>query len=315
MKVVILINFGGPRNREEILPFLTDIFSDVLPWPLKFLAPLLARLRKPYAEKMYSSIGGASPVVGWTVKQAAELEGKLGGGFRVYAGMKYGRPSIEDAKIDAKEDGCEKIILLPLFPYQSRYTSVSLRTKRSNPVNTGDCFVTYAPRNDMRIHTHTLYVSAMVNIIKTALTNWKDVSPPHINLIFSVHAIPLSAIKAGDPYLRQINESVSRIMENFTGFNYHIAFQSASFKFGWTGPDVKTVINQLTHLRTYALTHCLIIPLGFACENIETLYEIDHIYIPYASGLGIQNIARAPALNDNPQFIDLLTSLVLNSGQ
>ncbi|MBI2974045.1 MAG: ferrochelatase [Deltaproteobacteria bacterium] len=234
MTGVILINFGGPRNGEEIRPFLKDLFKDVLPRPLKFLALILANLRTPYAKKMYDAIGSASPVVGWTIKQAVMLEAKLntiappphpspsparqrvsggrgegkGGGdarYKIYTGMKYGRPSISDAVAEAKEAGCEKIIMLPLFPYQSRYTSSHLPIFPS-------------PQS---WHIHPLYISVMVDIIRTALENWKNIPPPDITLLFSVHAIPLSSAK-NEPYVRQIHESCAEIMKSFTGYNYQI---------------------------------------------------------------------------------------------
>ncbi len=337
MTGIILINFGGPRSGEEIKPFLKDLFNDVLPRPLKPLASLLASLREPYAKKMYDAIGGASPVVGWTIKQAIMLETKLntiappphlspsrgegkGGGdtgYKIYISMKYGRPSISDAIAEVKEAGCEKIIAFPLFPYQSRYTNLSTCQlgqlgQLANSVNLS----TWS--------THPLYINAMVDIIKTALEKWKNEPPPNIHLLFSVHAIPSSSAKK-EPYIRQINESVSKIMGHFIGYNYHLAFQSQYGPIRWTGPNVKTVLKILSRAPSpllLASSHkgrrdfgkaILLIPIGFACENIETLYEIDELYIPYAKNLGFQNIARTPCFNDNPQFIDLLAELVIFS--
>ncbi len=284
---VILTNFGGPRSLEEVRPFLEDIFKDVLPRPLKLFARTLAKFRESYSKKMYASIGGASPVVAWTKLQAAALESKLrspGKDIKVYTGMKYGHPSVAEAYAEAKDDGCERIIELPLFPYQSKYTTYNTQW-----------------------HTHPLYIGAVVHAIKTALGAWKDVPPPDITLLFSVHAIPVSAIKAGDPYLKQVYESIDEIVRHFTGYNWQLAFQSAPRKHGWTRPFTKDIIRQLKP------KNLVIVPLGFACENIETLYEIDKLYIPYAKKMGISNIARTPALNDNPQFIDLLAKMVLDN--
>lgn len=293
---VILVNFGGPRSSAEIGPFLTNIFKDVLPRLVKFLAPLFAYLRKNHAKKMYDSIGGVSPVEKWTKLQAQALEKKLNGSFRIYIGMKYGQPSINEAIAKAKKDGVKKIILLPLFPYQSRCTGVagfSLQQLTQIKV----CYSINKPW-----HTHPLYIGAMVDIIKTALTRYDNIPPPNINLVFSVHAIPLSAVKAGDPYLKQVYESVSEIMKSFTGYNHYIAFQSAACPIRWTTPSTKEVLKRLKRLK-HLNTQTLLVPLGFACENIETVYEIDKVY----------NITRTQALNDHPLFIDLLAKLVLES--
>jgi len=324
VKAVILINFGGPRSKDEIRPFLRDVFNDVLPRPLKFLAPLLARLREKKSARMYDTIGGISPVVGWTRWQAVELENRLnafpllckeglgevetlphpsppltkGREIRVYIGMKYGRPSIEDAVAEAKGDGAEEIILLPLFPYHSKYTAVAFS---SHHLTISLSHKTW--------HNHPLYISAMVSIIKTALAKWQDIPPTKIDLIFSVHAIPRSTARK-EPYVREVEESVALIMRQFTGYNHTIAYQSATGPLRWTKPSVKQILTQtLKNSKTLASmpeagqAQKLLIPLGFACENIETLYELDKLY----------KASRTPCLNDNPQFIDLAKELVLNA--
>ncbi len=361
MTGVILINFGGPvppkqGEGEPIELFLLDILRDVLPCPLKPFAKIFARLRLPCAKKMYEAIGGTSPVVSWTMKQAQALEYRLNGHvgeglcplpelraatkgrpYKIHIGMKYGKPSIDNAIARAKSDGCEKIILLPLFPYRSKYTDLSLRlsagflaegaraTKRSDA---SDVILSEAKDPPRLVHwidslrpiergcahndkPHPLYIRCMVDIIRSSLADWRDIPPPQVTLLFTAHAIPIHAARI-DPYLKQINESVCEIMKSFTGCNYQIAFQSQSGPIRWTTPDVKTVINRLAHLSTYALKHLLIIPLGFACENLETLYELDQLYLPFAKSLGL-NVKRTPALNDNPIFIDLLAELVLSN--
>lgn len=315
MRAAVLINFGGPRSLNEVEPFLKDIFEDVLPRPLRPFASFFAQLRKKRSSAMYQSIGGSSPVVEWTLKQASAVEERLAGkDIRVYAGMKYGPPSIPDAISKAARDGAEHIALLPLFPYRSRYTDINV-APAFRPYNgsqpDGRSHMISVPG----WHLHPLYTKVMVCIIKDALKKWPVSAPASTELIFSVHAVPVSSIKAGDTYLRQVHESVSAIMRYFTGYNHHIAFQSAAGPFGWTSPSIRTVLKSLpARTNRQHDTYVLIIPLGFACENIETLYEIDRLYLPYArERLHIRNIQRTSALNDEPQFIDLLAELVLES--
>lgn len=295
---VILTNFGGPRTLSEVRPFLNDIFGDVLPRPLRPLRGILARLREPYAKKMYAAIGGASPVVSWTKWQAMALEQKLNEGdrfdnarndYKVYAGMKYGSPSIADAISEARADGCRQIIELAAYPFRSRYTSMS----SAKPW-----------------HTHPLFIRAMEDIVNATLLRLKAEKTSDVTILFSVHAVPLSAIAHGDPYLEEVRGCFEELARRFGTNRCLLAFQSATGPVRWTGPSVKET---LTHLRAQALKHLLIVPLGFACENIETLYEIDQIYIPMARLSGIPDVARAQALNDHPQFIDLLSKLVLDS--
>ncbi len=359
MRAVILINFGGPRSVEEVYPFLKELFRDVLPTPMKVLATLIARLRLKKSTSTYEAIGGASPVVSWTRWQAQLLEKGLvdshcdperaegeaiscsqlnsgdcrvaddppatttsagkrnDGAIKVYIGMQYGSPSIEDAIAEANKDGASKIILLPLYPYKSRYTS--LQVYKSAGLQVVTCW-----------HNHPLYIRVMVDIITKSLKGDE-------HILFSAHAVPLSSIKDGDPYVDQIKESTELVMKEFPGYSHSLAFQSQAGPSKWTGPTVKEALCKIVKEATPTQTlprpttkasagkqgggvnggtckHVLIVPLGFACENIETLYEIDKIYILYAKNLGLK-ISRAPTLNDHPQFIDLLRQLVLDSTQ
>jgi ferrochelatase len=280
MIAVILENFGGPRTENEIVPFLKDIFRNVLPRQLRGLAPIFAAVRARRARKMYAAIGGASPVTAWTTWQGAELQKRLGGGYKVYVGMRYGTPSIRSAVQDATDDGADKTIHLPLYPYRSIHT-----------------------RLGRQWHNEPLYLRAITSVIAQALAEWKDVPRTDINIVFSAHALPF---RDCEPYLTDLRESANAIAANFVGCNFYLSFQSAPFKLGWTGPSLKSVLKDISG-------HTLIVPLGFACENLETLHELDKVVIPAAERLWITNIKRTPALNDSPQFIDLLAKLVLES--
>jgi ferrochelatase len=159
-----------------------------------------------------------------------------------------------------------------------------------------------------------------------SLADWRNIPPPQVTLLFTAHSIPSRAAK-DEPYVRQISESAAKIMEHFTGYNFQLAYQSAPFGFGWLGPDVKSAIRQIglssprkrgprvdtrdPRVREDDKHYLLIVPLGFACENLETLYELDQIYVPYAQRLGL-NVKRAPAPNVHPIFIDLLAKMVLS---
>ena len=190
MTGIILVNFGGPRSQKEVVPFLMDIFKDLLPKFLKPAARLLAIIRSIKSKKMYLTIGGASPVVDLTIKQAAELQKIVGSNYKIYVGMKYGPPSIENAINNARRDGCKKIYLLPLFIYSSKYTDI---TKTLDVINIS--------------YNYPLYIKCQTEIIRSSAT--KD-----SHLIFSVHSIPTTSSE-GRHYVKQVEESVSEIMKGF----------------------------------------------------------------------------------------------------
>jgi len=294
MKAIILVNFGSPGEMSNILPFLTEVLKDVLPVPLKPLAPLLARTRLHFAKNMYKEIGGKSPVADWTQRQAALLERGLGGNLKAYSGMLYGSPSIKDAVMEAKRDGAAAITLLPLFPYRSKFI-INSRSLCASKMLTG------VTCNMRTWHLHPLYISAVVESVKKGIIASKGRKP---FILFSAHAVPEREIKKGSPYLKEVGESVAKIMEHFEGFDHIVAFQSAGWIFKWTGPSVKSVIEKIS------AEDILFVPFGFACENAETLYEIDKVYVPLAKRFG-KNVIRIPCLNDNQRFIEMLCEIAM----
>ena len=296
MKSVILVNFGGPRQIGELRDFLKDIFCDVLPGPLKKTASMFSALRVPASQRLYDEIGGSSPVVSWTLIQAGLLESRLkkllGEGYKCYAAMLYGLPKVLSVIEQARRDGAESVLLLPLFPY-------SYGTIR----NFGEKTIL------AKWPLHSIYINMMVDIIKSSLSKLKGHDPTQTHILFSAHAIPMSYVRKGSGYLEEIFSSVNRIMQEFIGYNFDVSFQSAVLPINWSKPSTKNTIKRLASQK---VKNMVIVPLGFACENLETLYEIDKCYIPYAQKEGIPNVVRAPAINDHPMFIELLAELVIN---
>ena len=130
---VVLLNLGGPDSLEAVRPFLYNLFSDRLiirlgpPFMQKPLAWLIARKRAPISRGYYEQIGGASPLGIITQGQAAALETRMRehGDFRVYVGMRYWKPSIEDTLEQAFQAGASKVLALSLYPQYSIATTGS----------------------------------------------------------------------------------------------------------------------------------------------------------------------------------------------
>ena len=139
---VLLLNLGGPETSEDVEPFLYNLFADPdiirLPPALAGLqtaiAWLVAKRRAPKSRAAYDSIGGGSPILEYTTKQASLLESRLGPDYKCYVAMRYWHPFTDDAVQKAVADGCTSAVVLPLYPHFSISTT-----------GTGAASVFYAP--------------------------------------------------------------------------------------------------------------------------------------------------------------------------
>src|SRR5580765_735688 len=131
---VVLLNLGGPDSLDAVEPFLFNLFSDpdIIDFPGSFLfrkrlAKLISTRRAPMVRGQYEKIGGKSPLKEYTLKQASLLEERLNERFpaKVYAAMRYWKPSTEETLDEISKEGIKKVILLPLYPQYSKATTES----------------------------------------------------------------------------------------------------------------------------------------------------------------------------------------------
>jgi protoporphyrin/coproporphyrin ferrochelatase len=340
---VILLNLGGPDSLQAVRPFLYNLFSDreiirLGPAPMqKPLAWLISTLRSPKTEKMYSQIGGKSPILHITQAQAKALEealnndsyphvskGAQGGitknvrAFKVYIGMRYWSPLTDDAVAQISRDGIKKVIALSLYPQYSVTTSGSSIAQLKKA----------ASRHNMEIinvdswYNHPLYIEALVDVIKKGLIYFQT-SPAgtgssssglhpstlkDVHVLFSAHSLPQKIIDQGDPYVEQTVGTIREI-EKLLPITWHLSYQSKSGPVKWLEPSTE---DKLEELSQKGIKNVLVVPVSFVSDHIETLYEIDILYRDLAKKLNI-NLKRTEALNTHPKFIEALKDIVKKS--
>ena len=311
---VLLLNFGGPRSLTEVKPFLLDLFStpEILSGIPKILRPFFARfivaikLKKSVAA--YRLIGGHSPLVSWTTRQASELKAALKHenlDFSVELGMLAGKPSIEDALLSLKNTGVEKLILLPLFPQYSLTTAgASLRRTKEVLSNFSQWKPEIAAIESWCKNRNYL---ALENIyLKETLLHLDDKKISHV--LFTAHSLPVKLIEMGDPYQRQVQELYEAITTGLE-FNHSLCYQSKSSSSRWLEPSVE---DEIARLGKNGVEQIVIFPLSFVSDHIETLCELDMVYRKIIERQGIAYY-RTPSFNDDPRFISFLKSLVLET--
>jgi ferrochelatase len=310
MTGVLLLNLGGPDSQEAVKPFLYNLFSDreiikLGPWPAlqKPFAWLISSLRADTTRRAYALIGGSSPILRITQAQARALEKELAphGSFRVYVGMKYWHPFIEDAVAQAQADGVRELVALSLYPqYSAATTGASENTlkeiMRRYPIRYG-CVLPW--------YDHPLYIEALADTISEALKE-----APGAEVLFSAHSLPAKLIAGGDPYADQIIETIKAVGAKLD-IRWHLGYQSRSGPVRWLEPSTDDVIRRLA---AEGVKDVVVVPISFVSDHIETLYEIDILYKEEAARLGLR-LHRASSLNEHPLFIGALKDLVLKGAE
>ncbi len=309
---VVLFQLGGPDTLDAIEPFLFNLFCDpdIIDFPFarlgrKPLAKLISSTRAKKVQHHYSVIGGGSPIRRFTEQQARALQLKLtesGLDARCFVAMRYWHPFTTEAIEHLRAAKCDEVVLLPLYPqYSSTTTGSSLNEWRRRfpddiPVHCVDPF-----------YENELYLEAVVEKLEEALARFPD--PQRADIVFSAHSVPVSVIERGDPYQRQIEETVELIMQRGGWRNrYRLCYQSKVGASKWLQPSLRRT---LIDLRDQHVREVCVVPISFVSDHVETLGEIDHEAREQARKLGIERFEMSSGLNDAPTFIAALAELVI----
>ena len=319
---VLLLNLGGPETLEDVQPFLYNLFADDsiirLPSAVRFLqrplAQLISTLRAPKSAEGYRAIGGGSPLLRITMEQASALEKALatrGTDARVYVGMRYWKPFIEDAVAALRRDGVTDLIVLPLYPQFSISTSGSSLRLLEAMMDADPALAGMRHAVVSSWYWRRGYLDAMADLIATELDKFAD--PSAVEIFFSAHGVPVSYVLEGDPYQAEMEDCVRLIMGRVREKGYEnghsLAYQSRVGPVEWLTPYTDDRIRELGKDGTKAM---LAVPVSFVSEHIETLEEIDVEYRELAADSGITQWRRVPALNTDARFIGDLADLVLD---
>ena len=313
---VVLFQLGGPDSLDAVEPFLRNLFNDpnIFDFPLAgvtrpLLARAAARFRAPKARRNYIEIGGKSPLGEHTARQASKLEKKLRESIdaRVFVAMRYWKPSSADAVEAVRQAQCGRLVLLPLYPqYSAVTTGSSLREWQRCAAEAALDLPAVAVDS---YFDAPLYVDSVVGRLRQTLARFPADSRPH--LVFSAHGLPVRLIENGDPYRRQIEETVRLVVETGGfGLPHTLCYQSKVGPERWLQPALLPTLESLGRGGEQA---ALVIPIAFVSDHIETLSEIDIEARRAARSWGIRHFETMAGLNDSPGFIAALADRALRA--
>jgi ferrochelatase len=313
---VVLFQLGGPDSLENIEPFLYNLFCDpdIIDFPFariarQPLAKLISVTRARHVQHHYAEIGGRSPILEHTTRQAAALEAALrvDHDARVVVAMRYWHPFTEEAIGLLERHRPDEVVLLPMYPQYSKTTtgsSLNEWRRRFHPNG-------WAPRVRAieEFHQDAAYLDAVVDTVNGTVAGMEDLAGA--DFVFSAHSLPVAVVERGDPYQRQIERTAELVWQRggWPGRKC-VCYQSKVGASKWLRPSMHETIKRLSAENR---KHVVVVPISFVSDHVETLHEIAIEHREQARGLGIEDFRMAPGLNDSPRFIAALAGLVRRS--
>jgi protoporphyrin/coproporphyrin ferrochelatase len=318
---VVLLNLGGPDSLEAVEPFLYNLFvdPDIINFPGSFLvrkplAKLISSKRHPKIQEQYKQIGGKSPLKEFTLGQCRLLEIELNKRFpaKVYAAMRYWHPFTEEVLDELEREGITKVILLPLYPqYSMATTESSVKEWKKQLEKRGNKTIEW----NLVEHYYDFppYIDACVERINQGLERFPSDQRDQVDILFSAHGTPMKLVREGDPYSGHICETVCAVRERGGWKNPHrLCFQSKVGPQKWLTPSTPATIDELAKAGSKMM---LLVPIAFASDHLETLFEVGIEFRHEAEHKGVEQFEVTEGLNYSPKFIDALAQLVFQKAE
>lgn len=300
---VLLVAFGGPQGPDDVRPFLENVLR----------GRRVSRERIDEVAHHYERFGGVSPLTSLTLAQARALEAALRARdlpLPVYVGMRNWHPYLADTLVEMSRAGVRRAIGV-LAAAQRSYSGCTqyrenVRDARVALAQSG------APAIDVTYvgdwHEHPGFIEANADHVRQAIARLPADRRDRARLVFTAHSIPIGMAERY-PYEVQLRAAAERIAESAGRADWALVYQSRSGRPGdpWLEPDV------CDYLRAEAasgLDTVVLCPVGFLCDHVEVLYDLDVEAADTCQETGI-TVARAEAVNTHPRFIDALADAVL----
>jgi ferrochelatase len=296
---LLVMAYGGPDNLEEVEPYLMDVRGYRPTSP-----EIVYEVRERYRE-----IGGRSPILQRTQVQADAIESALneyGQEFKAFVGMRHWHPFIQDTLIEIRAQGIDRTVALVMAPHYSRM-SIEAYFKKVDDANSG---MQIARIDDW--HLLPEYLDALAKRVRATLERFPESVRADVPVIFTAHSLPERILEWDDPYPSQLYATMQAVMKRLGPRPHEFAFQSAAISTEpWLGPDASEVMERYA---AQGKRQMLICPIGFVCEHVEILYDIDIVYQRLAKELSV-HLERIEMLNDSPEMIRGLAGLVRQAAQ
>jgi len=294
---LVLMAYGTPETSEHVAPYFTHIRGGRPPSP-EAVAHLVHR---------YEAVGGRTPLTELTEGVRESLAARLAEysyDVPVYVGMKHWHPYIGDVVPRVVEDGVTRLVGIVLAPHYSRfsvggYQRYLFEGMHKHGVTLDVDFVE-------QWYAHPAFVDVMATLVREELAHFPEDVRGDVTVVFSAHSLPERIRTWGDPYEAQLAESARLVAERAGLKGFRVAWQSAGATGEpWIGPDI---LDYLDTLHDEGVRQLLQVPIGFVCDHLEILYDLDIESSQKARELGIA-YRRTRLPNVRPDFVRALTDI------
>ena len=301
---VLLISFGGPQGRDDIRPFLANVLRG-------------RRVRPERVEEVahhYELFDGISPITELTRRQAEGLRARLIATDRplpVYVGMRNWHPLLADTLRTMYADGVRRAVG---FIAAAHHSYSSCQQYRENVAAAQKELEAAGGRIDITFagswYDHPLFIDANAAHVNAARQRLPAAARDAARLVFTAHSIPTPMAEVS-LYREQLQSSARLIAEKARVSDWTVVYQSRSGRpqDPWLEPDV---CEYLRREHTSGLRAAILCPVGFVCDHIEVLYDLDREAADVCASIGLPMV-RAEAVNDDPLFLDMMADVVLRT--
>ena len=299
---VLLMAYGGPASIDELPGYLADIRAG-RPTSRAVLEELTHN---------YTSIGGRSPLTDRTMQQAEAITALLNPAgeparYAVYVGMRHWSPWIEETVGQMLDAGITRAVSLVLAPHFSTLSIAKYQGRIAKGLSAYRGEIDFAHVDSY--HDVPGLIEPLADRVREGISRWPETERGRVHVVFSAHSLPSRIVAAGDPYVAQLHDTARRIAtqaglgDEQWSWSYQSAGRSPE---PWLGPQLP---EHLATLAGQGVRDVVSIPVGFVCDHVEILFDIDIEAQRTAASLGMR-LERPAALNDDPRFMRQLADLV-----
>jgi ferrochelatase len=281
---VLLLAHGAPERLEDVESYLTFVRGG---------RPASARIVEEVTSR-YQAIGGSSPLLAWTRAQAEALERQLG--IPVFFGMRNWHPFIRETMDRVRDAGLDRIAAVAMAPQYSEL-SVGLYIRRTEEARR-EAGVAAEIRWATSFHDEPLLIEAFAEKLEPVAAGKK--------VLFTAHSLPEKALAGRDPYDRETRATAAAVAARLGLADWDFAYQSQGLTDDrWLGPTVESCLDRYA---AAGIREVVVYPIGFVCDHVETLYDVDVVFREYGAARGI-SVVRPEALNGSPKFTAALAEV------
>jgi ferrochelatase len=296
---IIVVSFGGPEGMDDVMPFLENVLR----------GRNVPRERLLEVAKHYELFGGVSPLNEQNRQLITALEQELsihGPRLPIYFGNRNWHPMLADALRQMRDDGVKNALAFVTAAYSS-YSSCRqyLENIAAAQKEVGEG----VPRIEKlrAFYNHPLFIEANAEQIRIAVGTFPEQPGAPVQLVFTAHSIPLTMAE-NCTYEDQLRETGSLIAEHLNVKEWQLVFQSRSGPptQPWLGPDV---CDYLRELKARGVDDVVIAPIGFICDHMEVIYDLDLEARHVCDEIGL-NMRRAGTAGTHPSFVKMIRELI-----